>query len=197
MPFLGVNFGNKWFLLNDESVLEDTDFLTRTYPLLECQLTTKNKVQTFIAMNEIDVRAAGGRMVTLDIWLADKKAIHISGDGALISTPAGSTAYNSSLGWPIIPHSIPAFVITPKAAWEPRRQAPILIDENEILTIKNIGRKNPIEIYADTEKVLKDTNSDIQATIRKAHKRIRVIIGKRQQEKWRNKVLQEQGFQDT
>ena len=84
-------------------------------------------------MNEIDIRSGNGKMISLDVSLSHKHAMSIEGDGIIISTPAGSTGYNSSLGGPIIPHTLNAFVITPKAPWKPRRQTPILINDAETI----------------------------------------------------------------
>ncbi|MDD3793516.1 MAG: NAD(+)/NADH kinase [Candidatus Gracilibacteria bacterium] len=193
MPFLGINFGHKGFLLNSkDSINPNTDFVERKYPLLEIELETNGTTKKAIAVNEIDIRSGNGKMISLDISLTKKQSINIEGDGILISTPAGSTGYNSSLGGPIIPHTLNAFVLTPKAPWKPKLQAPILIKDDEIIEIKNVGRQNIAEIYFDSVELLKANEFNLK--IQKYKNKIRLIIAKNYIDIWDNKVLSEQGF---
>ncbi|MDR0860867.1 MAG: hypothetical protein LBO09_08085 [Candidatus Peribacteria bacterium] len=74
-----------------------TTFVERAYPLLEIQAQNNGVTKTDIAINEVDIRTRTGKMVALDVSLSDQQSITIKGDGIIISTPAGSTGYNSSL----------------------------------------------------------------------------------------------------
>nr|MDD3720291.1 NAD(+)/NADH kinase [Candidatus Gracilibacteria bacterium] len=197
LPFLGINFGHKGFLLNSkESIHSGFSPIERKYPLLEVEVGTNGEKRNDIAMNEIDIRAAGGRSIGLEISLSRRQKINISGDGIIISTPAGSTGYNRSLNGPIIPHTINAFSITPKAPWAPRGQGPILIQDNEVIGIKNTGRLNPVNIYCDGREFLKvDENNQLDITIKKSLKSVKLIISGDYLDTWDNKVLQEQGFE--
>ncbi|NVP17837.1 NAD(+)/NADH kinase [Candidatus Gracilibacteria bacterium] len=193
MPFLGINFGHKGFLLNSrDSINPNTDFVERKYPLLEIELETNGETKKAIAVNEIDIRSGNGKMISLDISLTKKQSINIEGDGILISTPAGSTGYNSSLGGPIIPHTLNAFVITPKAPWKPKLQAPVLMRDDEIIEIKNVGRKNMAEIYFDSVEFFKSNEFNLK--VQKYKDNIRLLIGKDYLDTWDSKVLSEQGF---
>jgi len=193
MPFLWINFWHKWFLLNSkDSINPNTDFVERKYPLLEIELETNWKTKKAIAVNEIDIRSGNWKMISLDISLTKKQSINIEWDWILISTPAWSTGYNSSLGWPIIPHTLNAFVLTPKAPWKPKLQAPILIKDDEIIEIKNVWRQNISEIYYDSVELLKANEFNLK--IQKYKNKIRLIIAKNYIDIWDNKVLSEQGF---
>ena len=193
MPFLWINFWHKWFLLNSkDSINPNTDFVERKYPLLEIELEINWKTKKAIAVNEIDIRSGNWKMISLDISLTKKQSINIEWDGILISTPAWSTGYNSSLGWPIIPHTLNAFVLTPKAPWKPKLQAPILIKDDEIIEIKNVWRQNIAEIYFDSVELLKANEFNLK--IQKYKNKIRLIIAKNYIDIWDNKVLSEQGF---
>lgn len=195
LPFLGINFWNKWFLLNDKKAVKKAkSFITREYPLLECNLEIAWENHSFYAFNEIDIRSANGRIITLEIVIGWNKFIHIAWDGVVISTPAWSTGYNSSLGWPIIPHQIDAFVITPKAPWKPKGQGPILIPQNELVQIKNIGRQNALEIYGDSNQILTSEEHTISLSVKKSEKKVAFLIAKNYIEAWDAKVMQEQGF---
>lgn len=197
LPFLGINFWHKWFLLNGrESITWKNAFSERKYPLIEVEICNNGEIIKDIAVNEIDIRAWHGKMIALDVSLSQKHAITIEGDGLIIATPAGSTGYNSSLGWPIIPHNLNAFVMTPKAAWKPRGQSPILIHDSEIINISHIGRKVATEIYCDGRELLMSHNgieSDI--FIKKSVHSITLLIAEEYINTWDNKVFQEQGFQ--
>lgn len=197
LPFLWINFWHKWFLLNSkESVSPWFSPIERRYPLLEVEVWTNWEKRNDIAMNEIDIRAAWWRAIWLDISLSRRQKINISWDGIIISTPAWSTWYNRSLNWPIIPHTINAFSITPKAPWAPRWQWPILIQDNEIIQIKNTWRLNPVNIYCDWREFLKvDENNSLDITIKKSSKIVKLIISWDYLDTWDNKVLQEQGFE--
>ena len=195
IPFLWINFWHKGFLLSDDSVMQENDFVEKHYPLLEARLKVwEEQEQTLFAFNEINIDASRGRVIELDIELKGKNTISISGDGALISTPAGSTAYSRSLGWPVLPHNIPAFLITPKAPWKPQWQSPIIISQDEVIEIQNTGRRNTFNIYGDWQEILRDCESPITLTIKKSKHDVVFLVGKNYEATWDNKVLEEQGF---
>lgn len=193
MPFLWINFWHKWFLLNSrDSIKQNTSFLERQYPLLEIELETNWEIKKAIAVNEIDIRSGNWKMISLDISLTKKQSINIEWDWILISTPAWSTGYNSSLGWPIIPHTLNAFVMTPKAPWKPKLQAPVLMRDDEIIEIKNVWRQNIAEIYFDSVEFFKSNEFNLK--VQKYKDNIRLLIWKDYLDTWDNKVLSEQGF---
>ncbi|MDD2908015.1 MAG: NAD(+)/NADH kinase [Candidatus Gracilibacteria bacterium] len=198
MPFLGINFGHKGFLLNSkESIKPRLDYIERKYPFLEVDIENNGIKKTAIAINEVDIRTGNGKIISLDVSISRKQAINIESDGIIISTPAGSTGYNSSLGGPIIPHTLNAFVITPKAPWKPKGQSPVLINDSELIEIKNVGRRNECEIYIDGKEFLKaEKNSDLDVIVKKSKNMIRLIIAVEYLDTWDNKVLAEQGFQN-
>lgn len=197
MAFLWINFWHKWFLLNSKDFIKpNLSFESRKYPLLEIEINYENTKIKDIALNEADIRAWNGKMVSLDIYLSDKQLLNIEWDGIIISTPAWSTGYNSSLRWPIIPHTLNAFVITPKSPWKPKWQTPILINDSENILVKNVWRRHNLEIYCDGREVLKTidaNNTDIN--IKKSYSFINLLIAKDYINLWDHKVMQEQWFE--
>ena len=144
--FLWLNFWNKWFLMNDLSILEkDLDLKKLEYPLLECSVWWQEKV----ALNEIDISSCFWRMVDLNISLNQNYSIDLVWDWLIISTPIWSSWYNLSLWWPIIPHDLKSFIITPKAPWKPTKQSPIMLDDSEELYIKSNNDFSSVDIYID------------------------------------------------
>ena len=193
-PFLPLNFWNKWFLLNEISFIDSEEYIVKKYPILEISLKTIDKEFTFYAFNEIDIRAWNWRIITLEIQKNWSKTINISGDWIIFSTPAWSTGYNSSLWWPIIPHDLNAFVITPKAPWKPKWQTPILLSQNEIIKIRNIWRKNSLQIYSDSDPVYSWTWESIELIVKKSQNEIDFLIAKEYVNIWSQKVMLEQWF---
>ncbi|MDR2541562.1 MAG: hypothetical protein LBD11_07595 [Candidatus Peribacteria bacterium] len=170
--------------------------MEREYPLLEIEAQNNGITKTDIAVNEVNIAARTGKMLALDVSLSDKQTINIKGDGILISTPAGSTAYNSSLGGPIIPHTIPAFVITPKAPWDPKGQRPILVEDSKIIKINSTGRIPNTEIYCDGEELLStDNDQETNIIVKKSQNPITVLIAEDYLEERDGKVFGELGFQ--
>lgn len=196
-PFLWINFWRKGFLLNNREYLsKKKEYIERTYPLLEIQTETDWSTIKEIAMNEIDIRAWAWKMIWLDFSLSKNQKLCIEWDWVIISTPAGSTGYNSSLWGPIIPHIIDAFVITPKASWKPKFQPAIIIDNREFIEVINNWRKNSVEIYCDWRLFLStEKNTQISLKIKKSLHSIKLIIIKDYVDIWDNKVLQEQWFE--
>ena len=196
IPFVWINFWHKWFLLNSKDIITpNMSYIERKYPLLEVEIETNWVIKKSIAVNEIDIRAWNWKMISLDISLSKRQAINIEWDGIIVSTPAGSTWYNSSLWWPIIPHTIWAFVITPKAPWHPKWQTPVLISDSEIIEIKNVWRRFFTEIYCDWKELLKIENwNTANILVKKSLDSVRLIIFSDYLDTWDNKVFQEQWF---
>jgi NAD kinase len=133
-------------------------------------------------------------MIELDIKVNNSHKLNIIWDGIIISTPAWSTWYNHSLCWPILPHNLNAFVITPKAPWKPKFQSPIILDDEIIVNILNTWRINPIEIYSDWVLVKNFKDESINLKIKKSKYKITLLSSKETNDNFDNKVLEEQGF---
>lgn len=189
--FLWINFWNKWFLMNDKDILnKKNDFKKLSYPLLECLVWRDSKT----LLNEIDISSCFWRMANLDISINDDYSLDLLWDWLIISTPIWSTWYNVSLGWPIIPHSLEAFSLSPKAPRKPVKQFPILIDNKNIIKIKNNDKNSSVDIYADGILFKKIRNLDETIIIKKSSKEIDLIFDYSDNSYPDFKVLKEQGF---
>jgi NAD+ kinase len=125
IPILGVNFGSLGFLT------EVT--LPELYPSLEAavsgrahieerlmlQATTMREGTVFerhIALNDVVItKTARSRLIDLSVWVGDEFLTRVKGDGLIIATPTGSTAYNLAAGGPIVQPQVDALVVTPIA----------------------------------------------------------------------------------
>ena len=194
--FLPINFGSKWFLLNDkEFVNENSEFETKEYPLIDLRVKTENDVFTDVAFNEVVLKDIDWKMVDVNIAINNKKSFDLQGDWLLVSTPAWSTGYNSSLHWPLLPHNSKSFVVTFMAAWKPKLKTPAVVKNSSVIKIKNQNRISSVIVLADWNEVLKTKkNEEIKLIIKKSKYNVNLLIEKSYMEDWDNKVLEEQGF---
>ncbi len=127
IPIIGVNVGKLGFLarfsieelLADFKSLADAGLEAVTeHKLLKCELINENGVQdSSLVVNEVAVVAGPPfRMLDISISIGDEHISNCSGDGMIISTPIGSTAYNLSAGGPILGADLDCVAITPLAA---------------------------------------------------------------------------------
>jgi len=194
-PFLWINFWNKWFLLNDKLYIKpESKYEKVSYNIMNCEVADWKNIFKDIFINEVNITSGAGQMLYLDISLNEKQKISIEWDWVLVSTPAGSTWYNASLGWPMLPHNMEALILTFKAPWKPKWQAPIVLNDDEDLLIENSGRFSEMEIYVDS-RLLHKTSKKADIKIKKADIKLTLLIDKNYKKIWDNKVFSEQGFE--
>lgn len=185
--FIWINFWNKWFLLQDKKIiLEKNKFIEKKYSIFDLQINNSH-FDTFI--NEVSISAKNGKMWAFEIQLWQKESFELQWDWFVVSTPIWSTAYNSSLGWPILSHHSKSLVITPKAPWKPRHFPSIVIPENEKIHIKNIWRFHWLEIHCDGQSKHIDEKND-EITIIKSQVELVFAIAQSQEKKWENKIFE-------
>ena len=121
IPFVGINTGHLGFfqeiLPKDmDSFIEryiENDFYMEEIQLVNAAINTKTKTFYLTAVNEIVIKGIKSKVVHLEIYLDDSHLEKFSGDGVIISTPSGSTAYNFSCGGSIIYPSLKTLQLTP------------------------------------------------------------------------------------
>ena len=159
-PFYGINSGNYGFLMNKFS--DKTNFnnlnkarLVSISPLEMIVKTKKNTTKKSIAINEISVLRQSRQTASLRILNGKKQIIkHLISDGILISTPAGSTAYNLSVYGPILSLDSKQLSICPISAFRPRRWKGKIVSDKSKIIIKNLNHiKRPISAVADNIEV--------------------------------------------
>ena len=191
IPFLWLNFGHKWFLLNDTSWTfpEISDFIQRKYPLLEVR---KNEHLLWMAFNDVNIYSPEGKAISLDMDIGLWK-ISLWWDGAIIATPAGSTGHSKSYGGPILPHKSENVVVSPK--WNIESQSPKVLDDYFPISIRNSWRMYPLWINIDGNlSQLTNQDEEIRLEIRKSSQNVTLLISENHTRDWDNKVLLEQGF---
>jgi len=156
----GINLGSIGFLLNDYS---DSDILTSIananrailHPL-EMRVTDSQGMQhTALAINEVSIMRQTCQTAKLQIKIDGKIRLdHLTADGVLLSTPAGSTAYNSAVGGPIVPLNADVLLLTPISVFRPRRWSGAVLASNSVVEFTNLApTKRPINAVADSVEI--------------------------------------------
>jgi len=155
-PFYGINSGNFGFLMNkfiQKRNIYRLDKLiqTKLYPLKVVAKNKKNQIKKQIAINEVSILRQSRQ--TASILIKKNKKVLIKkliSDGLIISTPAGSTAYNLSAHGPILDLNSNKLAITPISPFRPRRWKGLTVTNKSLITIKNLNiNKRPLSAVSD------------------------------------------------
>ena len=154
--FYGINSGNYGFLMNKFSPKNTIKNLSKAKMIsispLEMKVTTKMGVKKkSIAINEVSILRQSRQAASLNVKLGKKNIIKkLISDGILVSTPAGSTAYNMSVYGPILSLNSNKLSIFPISAFRPRRWKGKIVSDKSLIQIKNLNPiKRPISAVAD------------------------------------------------
>ena len=157
--FYGINSGNYGFLMNKFTNSLTIKNLNKAKIInispLEMQVKTKNNLKSSIAINEVSILRQSRQAANLSIKNNSKNIIKkLVSDGVLISTPAGSTAYNLSVHGPILSLNSKKISIAPISAFRPRRWAGKIVSDRSKVIITNLNfKKRPISAVADNVEV--------------------------------------------
>ena len=159
--FYGINSGNYGFLMNKFSTKHTIKNLSksgRVVSISPLEMTVKNKsnvIKKSIAINEVSILRQSRQAASLSILSGSKKIIkRLVSDGVLVSTPAGSTAYNLSVHGPILSIDSKKLAISPISPFRPRRWKGKIISDKSKIIIKNLNpKKRPISAVADNVEV--------------------------------------------
>ncbi len=156
IPVYGMNFGSVGFMMNGFSEHDLDQRLeaaqaTRIFPLSMQVLDTSGQTQTALALNEVSLFRSTYQAAKIQIIVdGETRLEELICDGILLSTPAGSTAYNLSAHGPIIPIEAELLALTPISPFRPRRwRGAILSNRAEVKFITREAAKRPVSAVAD------------------------------------------------
>ncbi len=159
-PIYGMNRGSVGFLMNEYSedgLLERINAAERAviHPLSMFATDVHGQEHRAIAMNEVSLLRQTRQTAKLRISIDGKVRLgELSCDGALVATPAGSTAYNLSAHGPIIPLDAKVLALTPISAFRPRRWRGALLPHTAKVTFEILeADKRPVSAVADNFEV--------------------------------------------
>jgi len=159
-PIYGMNRGSVGFLMNDyaeEDLIERIKAAERTtiHPLSMSAIDRRRIQHRGLAINEVSLLRQTRQTAKLRVSIDGKARVEeLVCDGALVCTPAGSTAYNLSAHGPIIPLTAKALALTPISAFRPRRWRGALLSHEARVTFEILeGDKRPVSAVADNVEV--------------------------------------------
>ena len=158
--FYGINSGNYGFLMNKFSRKKIIKNLKNAKkisisPLEMIVKNKKNNLKRSLAINEVSILRQSRQAASLSINQGSRKIIkQLVSDGVLVSTPAGSTAYNLSVYGPILSLNSKKLSISPISAFRPRRWKGKIVNDKSKIIITNLNpTKRPISAVADNSEV--------------------------------------------
>lgn len=175
VPVYGMNRGTVGFLMNTYS---EADLLERLEaaeeemlnPLAMHATCVDGSVHEALAINEVSLLRAGPQAAKLRISIDGRLRMdELVCDGALISTPAGSTAYNYSAHGPILPIGSDVLALTAIAPFRPRRWRGALLPKSARVRFDVVeAKKRPVMADADSRSVANVASVEIysDATVR-------------------------------
>ena len=177
-PFYGINCGTYGFLMNKHVTKNLEKKITKAKkttinPLQIVSYNNKICKKPLIAVNEVSLFRQTKQTASLKLQIEKKTIIQkLIGDGVLISTPAGSTAYNLSVHGPILSLNSGKLAITPISPFRPRRWKGKIISNNLKIKLTNLDpKKRPVAAVADNIEIRNiksltlKTNKNINLTL--------------------------------
>ena len=158
--FYGINSGNYGFLMNkfsSKNIIKNL-FKANMVSISPLEMIVKNKnnqTRKSLAINEVSILRQSRQAASLSIKQGSRQIIKkLVSDGVLVSTPAGSTAYNLSVHGPILSLHSKKLSISPISAFRPRRWKGKIVNDKSKIIITNLDpSKRPISAVADNLEV--------------------------------------------
>ena len=167
--FYGINSGNYGFLMNKfskEKIIKNLkkSKVTTISPLEMKVTNNKNTIKKYLAINEVSILRQSRQAANLSIKSNSKYIMKkLVSDGVLISTPAGSTAYNLSVHGPILNLNSKKISIAPISAFRPRRWIGKIVSDKSLIKIINLNsKKRPVSAVADNIEVRNAKNITVR-----------------------------------
>ena len=180
IPVLGVNIGRLGFLsyISQENIDESLDSVFSGKYDIEERMLLKVEVpgvdlnDLAVALNEVRIYKSSGSLITIHVKVNDEFLSAYWADGLLLSTPTGSTAYNLSVGGPIVVPESNSFVLSPIAPHN-LTVRPLVLPDSAVLQLSVDTRDTQYQLAMDSRTIDRDVDSVV--TIRKADYALKMI----------------------
>ena len=181
IPILGINCGHLGYLAevqtNDIDAVLD-QLITNNYTIeqrrmLEVSCQQDGKIASPYALNEIAVLKSGlSSMIAVDVTLNGEFLHNYKADGLLVATPTGSTAYNLSVGGPLLDPHVNAIILTPVATHSLNIRPLVVLDDSKI-DIKISSRNGNFMLSVDGRSQV--LNHDVQLHVERSQRTIKLV----------------------
>lgn len=181
LPVLGVNMGTVGFLSNIEVDELDScldrllsgDYAMDQRMMIKVDIYEDNELaESIYGLNELVIRAITPRMVSFNLVIDGENSGTYRGDGLIIASPTGSTAYSLSAGGPICDPQLDAFIITPIAPYFISKR-PMVLSSQRVLEL------TPVECESATicidGQIQRDFQAHTSVTIKKAETKLNLV----------------------
>lgn len=159
-PVFGMHRGTIGFLMNDYSEDGLPARLAKAetvelHPLKMTTIDSAGKESCALAINEVSMLRESRQAAKLKVFVNDRcRMEELVCDGALVCTPAGSTAYNLSVHGPTLPLGANLLAVTPISAFRPRRWRGAIVPNNAVIKFQVLDPdKRPVSAVADRAEV--------------------------------------------
>lgn len=180
IPILGLNIGKLGFLTESsiQSIKKTLEnFINKNYSIDErtvLEIKIKNKKNILFALNEVVIdKGTSSRMVNIETIVNNDAILSFHGDGVIVSTPTGSTAYSLASGGPIISPASPVIAVTPISA-HMLTARPMIIPDDKKIKVKVKSKFKNARLIADGNKELNLISGEI-VEIKKSKYSIQLI----------------------
>lgn len=182
-PILGINIGNLGFLSSVEiseiddalEKLEGEKYRIENRMMLKCEVESQGEREDVRALNDVVLaRGTLSRMVKFTIFVDGKIYSTFKGDGLIIATPTGSTAYSFSAGGPFIYPDLDIITITPICPHTKSMQT-IVLSGNSVIEIFADHEEEKVYLTVDGQKAIK-MNHDTSVKLSKNEKRVKLLL---------------------
>lgn len=183
VPILGINIGNLGFLSSIEfnnidkafKNLKEKKYRIEKRMLITCNLNKDKKLDESVALNDIVIcRETLSRIVKFQIFIDGKRYYNFKGDGLIISTPTGSTAYSFSAGGPFVYPTVDAIILTPICAHTTGVQ-PLVLNSESKIEVKIENNFEKFNVIIDGQKVTTE-NKEMIIEIKRANEYANIIL---------------------
>lgn len=181
IPILGINCGHLGYLAEVQTDTIDAvldQLITNNYTIeqrrmLEVTCQQGGKIVSPYALNEVAILKSGlSSMITVDVTLNGEFLHNYKADGLLVATPTGSTAYNLSVGGPLLDPHVNAIILTPVATHSLNIRPLVVLDDSKI-DVKISSRNGNYMLSIDGRSQV--LNQDIQLHIERSQRTIKLV----------------------
>ena len=186
IPILGINCGHLGYLAEVQTDTIDAvldQLITNNYTIeqrrmLEVTCQQGGKIVSPYALNEVAILKSGlSSMIKVDVTLNGEFLHNYKADGLLVATPTGSTAYNLSVGGPLLDPHVNAIILTPVATHSLNIRPLVVLDDSKI-DVKISSRNGNYLLSVDGRSQV--LNQDIQLHIERSQRTIKLVRINRQ-----------------
>lgn len=164
VPVLGVNMGSVGFMAELErselarlADLANNGFTTEERMMLDVRVFRGDKlISQDLALNDaVCSKGSVARVAELEVWADGMRISQVIGDGVIIATPTGSTAYSMSAGGPIVEPTSHSIIVTPVCAHQLAARAMVLSDRRVVTVQPPKGNRKQSYLSVDGGKALR------------------------------------------